>query len=434
MFRKHWFTGAALVAALLFTANSANTALARGPGGGHVGGAHFGGASHFGGVSHFGGGHVGIGTHFNTGHVGMGGIGSHAAFSHGFATYQPSFHTVNPGFRTSGPATIGRVRPSIGTHQYVSPGGFEHAIRPGLEEHRLPGGITTVRHFNPAIGEFHEGHGTIGQHYEGHGEIGEHREHEFGEHGGFGYYSRPYYYYNFGYPYVYFNYPYYTYPNYTYPYYTYPYYSYPYSGYGYYEYGYPETEYVYPGTTYEYGYPATTTYTAPAAMSTISVEGATYLGEAQDAFRRGDYQEALRLATHAAVEMPKDATVHQLMSLAMLALNNYHGAAAEAHAALSLGPAPTWSDTYPLYANPQDYTSQLRNLEKYVQGHSDQPEGHFLLGYEYLMLGHRDAAREQFSTAASQAPKDELARQMVEQLGGTVSAPAATPAATPSAV
>ena len=64
-----------------------------------------------------------------------------------------------------------------------------------------------------------------------------------------------------------------------------------------------------------------------------------YFDGARDAFRSGNYREALRLAGHAAVDSPQDPAVHELMSLALFASKDYRGAALEAHAALSLGPA-----------------------------------------------------------------------------------------------
>ena len=45
------------------------------------------------------------------------------------------------------------------------------------------------------------------------------------------------------------------------------------------------------------------------------------------AFKTGEYRQALRLANHAAVDAPRDPRVHEAMSLALFAINDYRGAA-----------------------------------------------------------------------------------------------------------
>ena len=185
-------------------------------------------------------------------------------------------------------------------------------------------------------------------------------------------------------------------------------YGYPYSNY-YYNGGYPSYGYTYPGGTYSYS----DSYTpAPAEPH------GDFLAQAKNAFRRGNYESAARLATHAAIDSPKDPAVHQFMSLTLFALGEYSPAAGEAHAALDLGAAPDWRTTSAQYGNANEYTTQLRALESHVKQNPQQPETRFLLGYQYLMLGHRDAAKAQFVAAAERAPQDELARQLVERLGG----------------
>jgi hypothetical protein len=141
-----------------------------------------------------------------------------------------------------------------------------------------------------------------------------------------------------------------------------------------------------------------------------------YAPQAREAFRNGDYRGALRLASHAAVDAPRDPAVHELISLALFALKDYRGAAIEAHAALSIGPPIDWPTLYSYYDNVDTYTSQLRALEAFVRANPKAAEGHFLLACHYIMTGSKDAAKTELSEVITLAPKDKLAEQILKQL------------------
>ena len=53
--------------------------------------------------------------------------------------------------------------------------------------------------------------------------------------------------------------------------------------------------------------------------SANSQSGEAYFGQAADAFRSGQYRDAMRLANHAAVESPQNPKAPELMSLALFA-------------------------------------------------------------------------------------------------------------------
>ena len=131
---------------------------------------------------------------------------------------------------------------------------------------------------------------------------------------------------------------------------------------------------------------------------------------------RGDYRSALRLAGHSAVESPQNAKVHELTSLALFASGEYRGAATEAHAALALGAPSDWSHLYAYYNDSDRYTEQLRKLEKSVADAPNSAPGHFLLGYQYLMTGAKDEAKQHFAQAAKLTPNDKLAQHILKQL------------------
>jgi tetratricopeptide (TPR) repeat protein len=134
--------------------------------------------------------------------------------------------------------------------------------------------------------------------------------------------------------------------------------------------------------------------------------------QARRAFGYGDYQEAMRLAGRAAVEMPQNAMMHQLMALASLSQKNYGRAASEAHTALALGGPIDWPTLHALYRDTTKYALQLRDLETFVRNNPGTPDGHFLLGYQYAMMGYNDAANTQFAAAAAINPADRLAERL----------------------
>jgi tetratricopeptide (TPR) repeat protein len=211
--------------------------------------------------------------------------------------------------------------------------------------------------------------------------------------------------------------------------------------YGYYGYyGYADiAPYYYRNAYVDYGY--ATPYTAayapsdaaanPATPEAVDTAGMGFYSHALDAFQQGDYRNATRLAGHASIDDPRSPEVHTLLMLGLFAIGEYRGAAMEAHAVGALGKTPDWPKLYSFYGNVAPYTEQLRALEKYVGKNPAAPEGRFLLGYQYLMAGHRDAAKDEFLRALKLAPKDKLAARFLKQVGGTVPADIAPQLAPP---
>jgi tetratricopeptide (TPR) repeat protein len=150
---------------------------------------------------------------------------------------------------------------------------------------------------------------------------------------------------------------------------------------------------------------------------------------AREAFRTGDYRDALRLANHAAIEAPQNPKVHELISLTLFALGDYRGAAIEAHAALAFGPPSDWPALAEHYADAAAYTKQLRALEAYTGEHKSAADAHFLSAYHYLMIGGREDAKTQMALAVKLTPKDPLAAHVLKQLesGAPVTPPKPEP-------
>lgn len=188
-------------------------------------------------------------------------------------------------------------------------------------------------------------------------------------------------------------------------------YYYPYS---YYCYAYPQyADYALPyaGTIEGYGAPVPAANESGPANAT---EGEKYLADARKVFSTGDYREALRLASHASIELPRDAQAHGLMSLCLFALKDYRGAAIEAHAAADLGPLPGSSAVITLYGNITAYNGHYEELVKFVRDNPKLPEGQFLLGYHDLILGKKDQAKQHLNQSLSLMPGDTIAERLLK--------------------
>jgi tetratricopeptide (TPR) repeat protein len=71
-----------------------------------------------------------------------------------------------------------------------------------------------------------------------------------------------------------------------------------------------------------------------------------------------------------------------------------------------------------LYGDTKEYTQQLRALEKSVKEKPDDPALRFLAGFHYAYLGFTQQAIDQLDTALKLAPRDEMARQLRDDLRG----------------
>ncbi len=204
---------------------------------------------------------------------------------------------------------------------------------------------------------------------------------------------------------------------------------------GYYGYGYPYRSYghgypYYGDYVYDEGSYGVAPYAAAAApsesMTAVAPEAQTeasqFYERALRAFQESDFRNAMRLAAHAAIDNPEDANVHVLLSLAMFAQGDYQGAAMEAHGLAAMGKIPNWEMVFGFYGKLQPYETQLRALEKFAGENPSAPEGRFLLGFHYMMAGHRDAAQGELLEALKVAPEDRLAAQLLTHVGGKVPA------------
>jgi hypothetical protein len=407
------FKSFVLVLVVLLMTDRATVALARGGGGGGGGGGHsggFGGGGFHAGSFNGGGYRGGVSSGFRG--YGGGGFHGYAAPSRSYS-YAPARAYTPHTFNTFHAGTPSGIRPYSSTW----------AGRPGLG--RPAASTLSDGHINGLNGRGLAGpatqqHEVAGREFADHRGFDHDHFHHFGDHfvGGLGFFP---YWGDFGYNF--------------YPWYSW--YAYPSPGYAYYDYS-------------DYGYPDYSGYYVSGSLAPDTIAGSDetpyppesgqgiggyagdqpghqYLAEAQDAFRRGEYADALRLANHAAVEMPKSAKVHEILALALFASKDYRAANMEAHAALSLGPAAGWATLYSYYGDLATYETQLDALTKYIQEHPKAADARFVLAYHDLMMGHKHAAAEVFEQVASLVPKDKIAVNAINELGGRAAESAAPP-------
>ena len=149
--------------------------------------------------------------------------------------------------------------------------------------------------------------------------------------------------------------------------------------------------------------------------------------DARAAFKKGDYAKAQELADKAIALLPSDATLHEFRALTLFAQGRYKDAAATLYAVLAAGPGWDWKTMRGLYPDEDTYTRQLRALEEYVRKDPKSADARFVLAYQYLVLGSKDAAVAQLREVVRLQPQDQLSAALVKALTtsdtGAASAP-----------
>jgi Tfp pilus assembly protein PilF len=152
-------------------------------------------------------------------------------------------------------------------------------------------------------------------------------------------------------------------------------------------------------------------------------------GEAE--FRAGDYDAAVYALRHAAVDDPNNAVVTLLLGQALFATGKFDEAAGATQAAMRQLTKERWgvviSHYTELYRDTKDYTQQLRALERAMKEKPDEPALRFLAGFHYAYLGFTQQAVEQLERALKLAPRDEMARQLRDDLHSKLAKPSVPP-------
>src|SRR5262249_6800265 len=115
-------------------------------------------------------------------------------------------------------------------------------------------------------------------------------------------------------------------------------------------------------------------------------------------------------------------------ALTLFALGDYKPAAAALNSLLSSAPGMDWTTMSSLYGNTDDYQTQLRKLEQYCRSNPKDASAYFVLAYQYLVIGSKDAAVKALKVVVKNQPQDATAKRMLDAL-----APVAEAAPAPSA-
>ena len=153
----------------------------------------------------------------------------------------------------------------------------------------------------------------------------------------------------------------------------------------------------------------------PEAMDTADAAIAIF-DQAREAFKNGDFKEALALVDKSIEQLPTDATLHEFRALCLFAIKEYKQAAATLYAVLAAGPGWDWDTMRSLYPGVATYTEQLRALEAYQRANPKSPEANFVLGYHYLVMGHLDVAIKKFENVVKLLPDSELSAELLNAL------------------
>jgi hypothetical protein len=149
-----------------------------------------------------------------------------------------------------------------------------------------------------------------------------------------------------------------------------------------------------------------------ATATTAETRSAEALDRSRAAFKKGDYVTAMSTVDEAISYMPGDVTLHEYRALVLFALGKYAESAGVLNPVLASGPGWGWETMIAFYDSSSTYTTQLRKLEAYAKGEPDGAEGHFLLGYHYMVSDHMEQANAEFAATAKLQPADSVARQL----------------------
>ena len=159
----------------------------------------------------------------------------------------------------------------------------------------------------------------------------------------------------------------------------------------------------------------------PVAVATgATADPTAFADKGEQAFRAGDYKSAVYAFQHAAVDDAQNPVITMLLGQSLFATGKFDEAAGATQAAMQQLPKDKWgvvaSNYKELYGSRQDYTDQLRALEKNVKDKPADPALRFLLGFHYAYLGFPQQAVEQLDKVLKIAPADEMAKQLRDEM------------------
>ena len=184
---------------------------------------------------------------------------------------------------------------------------------------------------------------------------------------------------------------------------------------------------------YDYSQPISTTAAPPSAP--VASQASAGFDQARDAFKQGNYPQAVQLAQQALGQMPNDPNLHEFLALGCSRRASTTRPHRRSIAVLSDGPGWNWTTLIGQYPEADVYTQQLRALETYVEG--EPPVGLRPLRSGLSLCDPGPTRRRPSSSARppGSSPTDKLSAQLAAHLQPPASPPpdsaaAASPPAT----
>jgi tetratricopeptide (TPR) repeat protein len=174
---------------------------------------------------------------------------------------------------------------------------------------------------------------------------------------------------------------------------------------------------------------------SPTAANDPAAAARTFTDQGEAAFKAGDYKGAVYAWRHAIIDDSQNPVLMMMLAQAMFATGSFEEAAGATQAAMQMMPKDKWgvviSNYKDLYGNVQDYTDQLRLLEKAVKDKPDNPGLRFLTGFHYAYLGFPKESVDQLDKVIKLQPQDEMAKALRDEMQAKLPKPLAPPAAAP---
>jgi tetratricopeptide (TPR) repeat protein len=137
-------------------------------------------------------------------------------------------------------------------------------------------------------------------------------------------------------------------------------------------------------------------------------------------FKARDYKGAVYAWKHAVVDDPMNGVLLMMLAQGFFATSQYNEAAGVVQQAMQVLPKEEWGvvvkNYKELYTNIQDFTDQLRALEKAVKEKPNDPALRFLAGFEYAYLGYPKEAVDQLDKGLKIAPQDHTAKKLRDEM------------------
>jgi cytochrome c-type biogenesis protein CcmH/NrfG len=149
-------------------------------------------------------------------------------------------------------------------------------------------------------------------------------------------------------------------------------------------------------------------------------------------FKSRNYKGAVYAWKHALIDDPSNGVLTMMLAQGFFATGQYNEAAGATQQAMQLLPKEEWGvvvkNYKELYSNIQDFTDQLRALEKAIKDKPNDPGMRFLAGFQYAFLGYPKEAVDQLDKGLKVAPRDEMAKKLRDEMAAKLPKPADPPA------